>query len=322
MAPDSSASHVHSHVVPGVQQSELTSRVPNEFGLKVRPSHTTWTHTTWKVVTTQCFHFWKFLILESLVRHTSASCLFSDELCGNFLHISPPPPLHLEPGWKFYEEWVRCLLHASKMTTSSTNNKKQKRHPFSNNLSAKNSFELLLQKQFLNPPKDLLVATAPPSQMLPCTQQRTQRTPQHAKCHQQSIQKYWSAALQALQDVEILGQSPREDRKGLPATCTLERCVLAHTFLPNPCVAQLPIRPEPAAGRKVFSFSNKTEKTKSWLGEGVSCSNVAKFVNFKVLTSTVGEVKSGPRIMAFLFFQPWWIKVELFLKHNLDDTKP
>ena len=37
----------------------------------------------------------------------------------------PPPPLHLEPGWKFYEEWVRCLLHASKITTSSTNNKKQ-----------------------------------------------------------------------------------------------------------------------------------------------------------------------------------------------------
>ena len=129
-----------------------------------------------------------------------------------------------------------------KTYTSLTNNKR--RHLF-RTISQLRIANLILQEQLLNPPKDLLVATAPLSQMLPCTQQRTQRTPQHAKCHQQSIQRYWPAALQALQDVDILGQSPREDRKGLPATCTLERCALAHTFLPNPCAVPPPIRPEP-----------------------------------------------------------------------------
>ena len=166
---------------------------------------------------------------------------------------------------------------------------KTKRHLF-RTISPLRIANLLLQKQFLNPPKDLLGATAPLWQMLPYTQQRTQRTPQHAKCHQQSIQKYWSAALQALQDVEILGQSPREDRKGLPATCTLERCVLAHTFLPNPCVAPLPIRPQPAGGR-------------DWEKE-VSRSNVAKYVNFRGVdvNQLLGKIDLGPRIMAFLFF--------------------
>ena len=214
----------------------------------------------------------------------------------------PTPSLHLEPGWKFMKSGfdVCSMLQKWPHLQWTTKNKTPS---FSNNLSAKNSKAPFAKTISESSQRDLLVATAPLSQMLPCTQQRTQRTPQHAKCHQQSIQKYWPAALQALQDVEILGQSPREDRKGLPATCTLERCVLAHTFLPNPCVAPLPIRPQPAAGRKVFSFSNKTWKTKSWLGEEVSCSSVAKIRQLQgVDVNLLGKLNLDQESWHFYFF--------------------